>query len=443
MYNNEFAYIMDYAKDKVDDIEILLSADDSFSVRISLQKVESFNYSDAKGIGIRIIKDGKVGYAYTERFDDEAFKFMVDEAIANSEISESDEVIVLADYPDVEEKPDVYSEALDEVAVDEKVEYTKLLERSAKDADPRIVNVPYAVMGNGKTYLKIENSKGLSKEDIQNYAFSYVGALAATEDDKRMAFEFNIGRDFSKFDAEKLAALCVNNSLELLGGEQLESGSYPVVFNSKMMSTMLSTFSNIFSAKAVQEGKSLLLNKLGTDIANKNVNLIDDALHKDGFSTRAFDSEGYPSQRIVLIEKGQLKSLLHNTVTAAKDNVKSTGHGTRGYKGTLEISPTNFYLEPGDINREELFKKYDTVVEIVSLQGMHSGANPISGDFSLSGEGFLYKNGIKQHSLKPFTVSGNFINMLMDVEAIADDFKFDMSSIGSASTLIKNLSFSS
>lgn len=443
MYENDFAIIMDYAKNKVDDIEILLSADDSFSVKINQQMVESFNYSDSKGIGVRIIKNGKVGYSYTERFDTDSFHFIVDEAIANAEISESDEIVTISNHPDIENKPDVFSANLDKITVDQKVDFAKKLEEIAQNIDKRIVNVPYAALGNGKSYLKIANSKGLSKEDIQNYMFTYVGALAADEDDKRMAFEAHAGRDFSKFDAEALAKECVKNSVDLLGGEPLETGVYPVVFNNKMMSTVLATFSNIFSAKAVQEGRSLLKEKIGQTIANDNVNIIDDALDPDGFGTRAFDSEGYPSQKTVLVEKGVLNTLLHNTVTAAKDNVKSTGNGTRGYKGDLGISPTNFYLEAGNVDREELFKMHEKVVEIVSLQGMHSGANPISGDFSLSGEGFFYINGERQHSLKPFTVSGNFISLMKDVEAIANDFKYDMSSIGSASTLIKELSFSS
>ena len=96
-------------------------------------------------------------------------------------------------------------------------------------------------------------------------------------------------------------------------------------------------------------------------------------------------------------------------------------------------------MQPGEYKESELFAANDNVIEIVALQGMHSGANPISGDFSLSGEGFLYENGKRKHSLKQFTVSGNFLRMLNDVELIADNFKFDMSSFGTASVLIKEL----
>ena len=442
MYNKEFKIIFAYAKGKTDDIEILLSADNSFSVKINEQNIESFDYSDSKGISVRVIKDGKVGYAYTEKFDEDTFKMIVDEAIENSRYSEDDEVVIMENYPSIDKKLDVYSEELDKVDVNDKIQLAKDLEKFAKAADKRVFNIPYAAMGNGKSFVKIANSKGLDKEDIHNYAYAYTLILAAENKDKRMGMDFMITRNFADFNAKKLADSSVKKGIELLGGKAIESGTYSVVFNNEMAATMLATFSGIFSAKSVQEGKSLLKGKLGESIANEKVTIVDDALRADGFGTRAFDSEGYPSQTIILVDKGILKSFLHNTQTARKDGVKSTGNGSRSYKGSLEISPSNFFLQSGRMKEKDLFTEHDEIIEIVSLQGMHSGANSVSGDFSLSGQGFLWENGVRKHSLKPFTVSGNIIQMLNDVEAIADNFRFNMSSIGAASILVKELAIS-
>ena len=442
MYEKEFKFIFDYAEDKTDDIEILLSASKSFSVRINKQEIESFNYADAKGIGVRVIKDGKVGYSYTEQLDEETFTNIVNEAIENAKYSEDNEIVVLGNHPSIDAKLNVYSENLDKVDVIEKIQFSKDLEKFALEADKRVFNVPYAVMGNGTTHSKIANSKGLNKEEKYNNAYAYVLSLTQQNDDKRDGLEFAIGRDFSKFDAKKMAEKSVEKSISLLGGKPIKSGSYPVVLNNEMMATILATFSSIFSAKAVQEGKSLLKGKLNKIIANNNVSIIDDALHADGLASRSFDSEGYPSQTSILIENGTLKTFLHNTQTARKDGVNSTGNGSRTYKGTLEIAHSNFFLKPGKQKEKELFRQHDQTIEIVALQGMHSGANTISGDFSLSGEGFLYENGIKKHSLKQFTVSGNILKLLQEVEMIADNFRFNMSSIGAASVLVKELAIS-
>ena len=442
MHEKEFKIIFDYAKDKTDDIEILLSANNSFLVRIHNHDIEAFNYADSKGISVRVIKNGKVGYSYTEKFDEETFKSIVEEALENAKYTEDDEIAIMENYPDIDKRLDVYSKELDKIGIEEKIQFAKNMEKFAKAADKRVFNIPNSVMGNGTGYTKIANSKGLNKEEKQNFVYAYVGALSQEKDDKRMGMDFIIGRDFSKFDAKKIAKRSVEKSISLLGGETIKSGSYPVVLNNEMMATMLSTFSEIFSAKAVQEGRSLLKGKLGKNIANNKVTIIDDALHPDGFATRYFDSEGYPSQTTALIKSGKLKSYLHNTQTARKDKVKSTGNGSRGYKGTLGISPSNFFLKPEEHKEEELFKQHDKVIEIVALQGMHSGANSISGDFSLSAEGFLYEKGERKHSLKQFTISGNILQLFKDVEMIADNFKFNMSSIGAVSVLVKKLNIS-
>lgn len=442
MYEQEFKLIFDYAKDKADDIEILYSGGNSFNVSINQQEIEGFSHADSAGIGVRVLKDGKQGYSYSEKIDEEALKNMVDEAVENAEASEDVEDVEMANYPDLENKPNVYSEELEKVSVEDKVKFAKNMEKYALEADERIMNVPNAVMGSEKVYMKIANSRGLHKEDVQNQAFCYITALVAQDDDKRMAVDYHIGRDFSKFNAEKLGKTAVKKGTELLGGVDVENGEYAIVFNHEMMCSLLGTFSGVFSAKAVHEGRSLLKGKLNKKIAAEKVNIIDDGLYPGGFSTIAFDSEGYPSQTTKLVENGVLKTYFHNTITAKKDGVKSTGNAAREIKSSLSVAPTNFYLEPGNISEDELLAKYDKVIKIVSLQGLHSGANPVSGDFSLPAEGFLYENGKLKTSLKQFTVSGNFLQMLSNVEAIANNFQFNTSSVGSASALVKKLAIS-
>lgn len=442
MYKKEFQKIFDYAVDKTDDIEILLIADNNFSVRIHDQKIEAFNYADSKGLSVRIIKNGKTGYSYTEDFSDNTLEMIVDEAIKNSKFTDSDKASSMEVYPDIQSKPDVFSEELEKIDVEKKIKLAKDLEKHAKGFDKRIITVPYAAYGDGSTYHKIANSKGLEKEDTHNFAYAYTAILAGSEQEKRMGADFKISRNFADFDAKILAEKACKKGLELLGGKQIETGVYPIVFDNEMMPTLLATFSGIFSAKSIQEGKSLLKGKLDKIIANKKVTLIDDALHPQGFATRAFDREGFPSQRTVLIKKGKLNSYLHNTETARQDGTRSTGNGSRSYKSSLTVSPTNFYLESGNSDEDELLSKYDRIIKIVSLQGMHSGANPVSGDFSLSAEGFLYENGEKKYSLTPFTISGNILKLFNDIELIANNFKFNMSSIGSASVLVRELAVS-
>ncbi|MBN1327826.1 MAG: hypothetical protein JW996_07735, partial [Candidatus Cloacimonetes bacterium] len=125
MYEQEFQTIFNHARNLVDDIEIMLVSGNSFSVRIHEQQIEAFNYNDSKGIGVRVIKNGKVGYAYTEEFTEEAFRLIVEEAAENSKFNEESDPVIMADYPDVDNKPNVYSKELDLVPVEQKIQYAK------------------------------------------------------------------------------------------------------------------------------------------------------------------------------------------------------------------------------------------------------------------------------------------------------------------------------
>jgi len=443
MYEQEFNKLFELARGKVDDIEIVLSSGKAFSVKIHKQSVESFNYADSKGIGIRIIKDSRVGYSYTEEFTDEAFKMIIDEAITSSELVENLEPVKFDDYPDIPEKLHLYSEELNSVKVEDKIALAQKLESLALEADKRVFNVPYAAYSDGFSYSRVANSKGLNKESKANYCSAFVMALAQEGEDKKSGMDFVMSRDFKKIDPKKMAEKGVKQATDLLNGSTPASGQYPVVLNNEMMASLLSTFSGIFSAKNVQEGKSLLRGKIGEKIGSSVVTILDDGLHPDGMMSAPFDSEGFPSQRTPLVDDGVLSSFLHNTITAAKDKVKSTGNGSRSYKGSLTVSQTNLVLQPGKETVNDLLKSYDRVIEVVSLQGLHSGANPISGDFSLAAEGFLYENGDRKEALANFTISGNFFQILQDIEKVADDAQFNMQSCSSPAVLIKQLAVSS
>ena len=442
MYDNIIDTLLKLGTQQADDIEVLLVDENSFSVRVHDQKVEAFSYSDTKGLGIRVLVEGKVGVAYTEDFGEAALQMVVREAVANARINEKAEKVLLANYPSVDARLNLYNPELAKVSVEQKVAFIKEVDRIARTLDKRIINVPYCVYGDGTSRVRIANSRGLDKQEQHNYTSAFVSPLAEEGEEKRASHDFVISRDFGTFNAEELARKAVQKTTELLGGQPFEPGEYPVVFTGETMASMLSTFAGIFSAREVHEGRSLLAGKIGESIASEHVTLLDDALHPDGIGARLFDSEGYPSQTTPVVEAGVLKTFLHNTVTAGKDGVKSTGNGSRGYKGDLTVSPSNFYIKPGSMTRDEMMSSQPRIIEIVGLAGLHSGANPISGDFSLSGEGFLWENGERKHSLQMFTVSGNIINMLRDVKAVANDFKFQISSFGAASTLIGELSIS-
>ena len=107
----------------------------------------------------------------------------------------------------------------------------------------------------------------------------------------------------------------------------------------------------------------------------------------------------------------------------------------------MGIRPFTMYLAPGEITEEELLAKAENGVYINSLGGLHAGANPVSGDFSLQSAGFMIENGKKTTAVKSFTVAGNFYDLLKNVTAVASNLELPgMGSFGSPSVLVEGLS---
>jgi PmbA protein len=403
--------------------------------------MEKIQFNDTLGLGIRVILKGKTGYAYTEDLSEQSLLKAVDYAIENAWAIETEEMDSLSNHPCEAVGFQGYNPELESYTTEDLLHYGLLMEKTAL-ADERVRVVNYCAVGKSSGFNLIANSKGMNKSYQVNAIYAYIGVLVGNETEVKQGSFGKLLVNPSEHLVKNIAKTAVEKAVSLLDAKPLTSGQYPVVIESRTMGSLLETFSSAFSAKAVHEGSSLLKEKLGESIASEEVTIIDDGKLAGGIASRPFDAEGYTSQTTVLIQDGVLTNLLHNSLTAKKDNTYSTGNASRDYTTTMTVAPTNLYLKAGNKSREKLLKSYPEIIEIVSLAGLHSGANPISGDFSLSAEGFLWKDGKKQSALTNFTVSGNFYQVLNDVEGVGDDLEFFLSSTAAPSVLVKDLTLS-
>ncbi len=443
MFKKEFQHIQELAKKyDIKYYDVYLSKSKAFFVKIFRQDIDSFNYSDSIGLGIRVILDDITGYSYTEKLDRESLESALRNARENAKSVDFKEKIVLDNYPAIDENLDIYNKDLSGIPVEDKIKKAKELEKIALDYDKRIVNVPHALISDNESFFKIANSSGLNKEYSTNACYVLSFCLAKEREETKSGYFEAQYRDFNDIKPQNISNEAAQRALDLLGAREIKSDNYPILFNNEMSATLLSTFWRIFSAKTVQEGQSLLKGQLGKNIAHSIVNIIDDALLNNGYNTRPFDDEGYPSRKTELIADGLLQSFLHNTITALKDGTVSTGNASRSYKSTINISPSNLYIKPGLSSKNDLYSKFPKCLEIVQLSGMHSGCNTISGDFSMGAQGFYCENGKRKYPIHNFTVSGNFLQLMKQVVGIADDLKFKLSAIGAPSILVEYLSIS-
>lgn len=428
----------------LEDMEIYVSRSKDFSVRIFQKEIDDYTLSVEQGVGFRARFAGKVGYAYVEALDGASVELLVSGAKANAQIIDSnDEIEFFAgseSYPEVE----AYSGDLAAVSAEEKIEYAKALETEAFAADKRVSMVNWATCGYGESEVYIANTKGLEQSFNRNGAFSFVSAVVREGEQVKTGGRVFFNTDWKQFDAKNLAHDAVEEATSLLNASSVKSGDYRVLLRNDVARQFLSTFASVFSAEAVQKGLSLLHGKLGEQMASPLVTLVDDPLMKNGGASASFDGEGVATSTKKVIEAGQLSTFLHNLKTAKKDGIESTGNASRpSFKSPVGISPTNFYIEPGQVDYAELIKELGNGIIIISVQGTHSGANPVSGDFSLGAYGYLVENGEIARAVDQITVAGNFFKLLENVEAIGSDLKFGTpgygGNVGSPSLMISHL----
>ena len=326
----------------------------------------------------------------------------------------------------------------------ELVDFALDLQKEVYAQDERVIDGTQSIAGYGTFEKAIFNSNGIDLSDSGAFDYTYAWAIVSDGTEMYNGMEIKSGT-LSDFDKTEIAKEAVKDAVETIGYSSVDSGEYTVVFSNKVMASLLSVYSSIFSAEAAQKGLSLLKDKEGEIIASEILTLTDDPMYKDSLVKATFDDEGAATYAKDVIENGKFTTFLHNLATAAKAGVKTTGNGYKSsYATPVGINHYNFYINPVKGSLEDLFAEAGNGIYITSVEGMHAGADAISGDFSLSSGGFRIEDGKKTTPVKGITISGNFLQLLKDITSIGEDLKFSPFALsahrcGSPSVLVKGI----
>ena len=414
---------------------------ESLSISVYKEEVEKYNLNNSAGLSFRGKFGDRIGYSYTEILDEDAIEMLVKKAKENVLAIENNDIQFIYEGDKEYKEISTYHEELEDIPADKLINIAISMEKEAKKYCNKVESFSGCSVSYSSGKYGIINSKGLNLSNKSNLLTAYVVPIVKDLDKMYDGCGYVVAKSLNDVKPDKIAKMGVDEALSKIGGTSIASGNYKVIINNEAMVSLLSTFAGIFSGDAVQKGLSLLKDKEGEIIATDIVNLVDDPHLEDGLASVSFDDEGVATLKTYLIKNGKLNSLLHNLKTANKAGVKSTGNGFKSsYASPISVSPTNFYIEPGINSLEEMTKKINKGLIITDFAGLHSGAKSITGDFSLAAKGFYIEDGIKTHPVEQITVAGNFFTLLNNIEEIGSDLKFPMSSVGSPSIIIKELS---
>ncbi|MBU0672329.1 MAG: TldD/PmbA family protein [Candidatus Margulisbacteria bacterium] len=429
----------------VDQAEVYLSSNRSLSIDVLDGKIETIKEIADIGCGIRVIKNKKLGFAYTSEFDEAVLADTIDQAINNAQSSEADEFHSLPRSTVVSSAVvqglDLFDPTIGKTLIKEKIQLALQMEESAYQADQRVKKTERVQFSEGEGEVWVVNSNGVDAKYKSNLCGGFAQMIAGHDHGMEAGFGLSFVKKLADFDPETVGQEAAQRATELLGAKSLKSQKLALVIAPHVGTDILSALVAALSADAVQKGKSMFADKLGQLVGANVLTVIDNGRLENGLSTAPFDGEGVPTQEKKLIADGKLLTFLYNTYAANKGQVNSTGNAVRGsFKGLPGIGTTNLYIPAGKDHPDKIIKSLKKGLYVTRVMGMHT-VNPISGNFSVGAAGIMIENGQKTYPVRGITISGNLIEMLKQVEAVGSDLKF-IEDVGSPTLLIHDMTVS-
>jgi PmbA protein len=402
-------------------------------------EVEGMTFAESRGVGVRVIRDERLGYAWAADPTIDEVRVAVARARDNAALAEPDAANVLPDAAAVDPMPELYRAESANISVDDKVDRALELERYTVSRDPRVTKVDLAQVGDQVSRVTVASTAGIDLSYERTDAWVVAVTLAVEGDETQSGFSFAISRGLDQLAWEAIADEAVDRAVQMLGATKPETSKVPIVLDPFAASSFLGVLAAALNADNVLKGRSLFADLVGEDVGSSAFTLIDDGRRADGPGTCPFDGEGVASGRTELFDAGTLRGFLHSTYTArrAGNGQRSTGNAKRGgYKSAPGVGTSNFFVEAGDRGLDQLLVDATGGVLIMDVSGVHSGANPISGEFSVGATGRrIGEGGALGEPLREMTVASTLPEMLQRIRSVGSDLRF-FSSVGTPSILI-------
>ncbi|HUC31936.1 MAG TPA: TldD/PmbA family protein, partial [Ilumatobacteraceae bacterium] len=424
-------------------VEAFVSRDSETAIRVYENEVEHFVSAQSEGIGIRVIQDGRTGFAYAGTLDADAIREVLAEARDNLTFGTPDEWAALADPDGVDVvAQELWNESLATFSTEKKIELTKELERLTLAGDSR-VRIDSANYADVAVESAVASTTGIRRAGRENGCYVSVETLADDGDETQTGFGFSVGRSPDDFDLEKAAREAGERATRLLGATKPTSRRTTVVFDPFVTAMLLGVISSTLNGEAVVKGRSMFRERVGEQVANPLVTLVDDPTNPLAYTATDLDGEGLAARRNVLIDDGVLQGFVHNSYSARRMGTRSTGNAVRGgFKGTPGVGCLALQLRPGERTQGDIVAGIDDGVLIQSVQGLHSGVNPISGDFSVGASGFVIDNGQVGAPIREFTIASTLQRMLLDISEVGGDVDWLPMRAAGVSLVIRDVTLS-
>lgn len=406
-------------KRSIDDFEIYGTDSDTIRAESKEGSMGSLSKSRESGVGVRLIIDGAMGFAYGAEPTDE----LVDAAITSARYQFKDQNNHLPPRQEGYEEIDILDPAVGLLAAEDCIARAISLERSSREADSRIHQVRKASFSRTVSRVSIMNSHGIDASTRMSVASASIMVVAKQGDDSQSGYEFDFSHHLDNINVEKVGRQAAFRATEMLQARKMQTTKIPVLFDNTTTAQMLDFISDAFVGENVIKGKSFIADKKGQKYFSDMVRLTDNPLDKRAADASPFDGEGVRSRETVLVDNGTILAFVYDSYWGRVAGESSTGSSLRGgYRAMPTSGVRHLCMEPGREDMKQNLKGLKRVLKITDIMGMHT-ANPITGEFSVGVSGLFMEEGDPLYPVREAAISGNIYELFSRVMAVGTDMR--------------------
>jgi PmbA protein len=417
-------------------LEAFVARHQETDVRAYDGEVESLSVAESAGIGVRVVRDGRQGFAWVANLSEQAAAEALSEARDNARFATPDEHAGLVAADGVAPAPlELWHEELVSVPTEDKVQLALELERRTRAADPRVRQVPRADYGDALGEAAIATSAGIRASSRKTVCYVGTEAVAGDGPETQNGYGYSVGRHTGEIDLERAVQDAVERATRMLGAKKPQSRTLTVVLEPRVTAALLGIVSGTLSGEEVLKDRSFFAGRLGEQVAAPQVHLVDDPTNPLAFGASVFDAEGLACRANTLIEGGRLAGFLYDGYAGRRAGTASTGSAVRaGFRSTPGTGARAVALAPGELDAAQIYAAVGEGLLVQSVTGIHSGVNPVSGDFSVGAEGLMIRDGALAEPVRELTIASSLQKMLQGISHIGSDLAW-LPSVASGMTL--------
>ena len=392
--------------------EVEIDVDSGTSVSVRLKELESVTLNNDKSLSITVYFGKKRGIATTSDFSKEAIESCLAAACDIAKFTGEDKAFGLASsklYPKKDIELDLYHPFED--SQDAMIAKVLVVEKTALSFDKRISNSEGANFSTSNNLFVQANSNGFIGGFPSSRHTISCSVIAKDSSGMQRDYSYSNSRKISNLQSlEEIGETSAQRALNRLMPKPIKTGRYPVIFESQVATSLVSSIVSASSGSNQYRKTSFLLNSLDKKIASENLTINEDPYLKHGNATTYFDGEGVYVKPRVVVEKGFLKGYFLSSYSARRLKMQTTGNAGGAHNLIASSSSHSF---------KELIKKMGRGLVVTELMGQ--GLNMVTGDYSRGVAGFWVEEGVIVHAVEEITIAGNMRDMLLNISNIGND----------------------